>query len=189
MFAFSVDFGIERDIIKKINKLKRKMKGKGCIEGSIGGVREGSKDGKRGERSERRRERSERKKKREEDEEEEEEEKTNDPAPNVRWILSQLRQQQVNQQVRQLMSLVGGSEIQCHRLLESNGWNLACCECVLSQFGITSTERSFKSFHFLCEHKATTGNLRHKNTTSSSSCNYGSNSTDSTQCEVAIYGS
>ena len=60
------------------------------------------------------------------EEEEEEEEKTNDPAPNVAMdpITAAATAAGKSKKVRQLMSLVGGSEIQCHRLLESNGWNL-----------------------------------------------------------------
>ena len=131
-----MDFGIERDIIKKIKKLKEKDdKAKAALKSRLVEYEKDQKivrEKEKKKREEERKKREEERKKREEErkkrmeEEEEEEEKTNDPAPNVAMdpITAAATAAGKSKKVRQLMSLVGGSEIQCHRLLESNGWNL-----------------------------------------------------------------
>ena len=124
-----MDFGIERDIIKKIKKLKEKDdKAKAALKSRLVEYEKDQKivrEKEKKKREEERKKREEERKKRME-EEEEEEEKTNDPAPNVAMdpITAAATAAGKSKKVRQLMSLVGGSEIQCHRLLESNGWNL-----------------------------------------------------------------
>jgi len=117
---FSIDFGVEREMIKKIKELKEKnAKVQSALKKRL---EEFEKD------QEKKKKKAEERRKKQEEEEEEETKttssssssssKTMDPIANAALAAAK------SKKIRNLMSLVGISEIQCQRLLESHDWDL-----------------------------------------------------------------